>query len=117
MIEVLTVMVIIGIILALVLPNIIKAIEQGNITEYQSDLRSITSAAFMCFTEKRTWAAPCDDPATLLTEEFLTSVPVNPLSSGGAYRLEAQSSGALIACVPTQPVLANGTALNRCVQY
>lgn len=88
--EILIVMVVAGILLALILPNTLKAIERANVTQVKNDVNSIKVAVMMCYTEKRDWNL-CDSNTELTTASagsnpFLASYPVHPFS-GGTYTI------------------------------
>lgn len=82
--EILIVLVVAGILLALILPNVIKAIERGNVTAHESNLNTIQVALFMCFTEKRDWDQ-CSNFTQLTEGFFLEAEPDHPF--GGTYSI------------------------------
>lgn len=55
LVEILVVLVIIGVLLALILPNTLRAIAQANTKECASNLRSIDVAVQMCYTDTHDW--------------------------------------------------------------
>lgn len=57
LVELLVVLVIIGVLVALILPNTLRAIRQANTKECASNLRSIDTAIQMYYTENRAWPA------------------------------------------------------------
>lgn len=57
LVELLVVIVIIGILVALILPNTLRAIRQANTKECASNIRSIDTAIQMFYTENRAWPA------------------------------------------------------------
>jgi len=57
LVEILVVLVIIGILVALILPNALRAIDQGNIKATASTLRNIDTAIKLCYSDKQTWAS------------------------------------------------------------
>ncbi len=59
LVEMLIVLVVIGIILAVVLPNALRAIEQANVRDTAATLRSIDTAINLCYSQTRNWGA-CD---------------------------------------------------------
>jgi type IV pilus assembly protein PilA len=65
LVEVLIVLVVIGIILAVILPNTLRAIEQANVRDTAATLRSIDSAVSVCYAQTRDWNA-CDSIADLM---------------------------------------------------
>jgi len=64
LVELLVVLVIIGILIAIILPNALRAIRQANTKQCASNIRSIDTAAQLCFSENRNWAA-CDSMSEL----------------------------------------------------
>ncbi len=94
--EILIVLVVAGILLALILPNVLRAIERGNVTAHESNINTIQVGAFMCFTENRVWA-PCDTLAELVAGNFIDAIPAHPF--GGNYSLQADpNSNGFLAC-------------------
>lgn len=77
--EILIVMVVAGILLALILPNTLRAIERGNVTALRNDINSIDTALFMCFSEERNWAS-CDS-LTKIAPYLGGAAPINPFAS------------------------------------
>jgi len=56
LVEILVVLVIIGALLAIVLPQTLQSIRQGQIRQTASTLRNIDTAIQMCFSQTQTWA-------------------------------------------------------------
>lgn len=56
LVELLVVLVIIGILIAIILPNALRAIRQANTKQCASNIRSIDTAAQLCFSETRDWS-------------------------------------------------------------
>ncbi len=88
--EILIVLVVAGILLALILPNALKAIERGNVAQVRSDLHSIDVALFMCRTQKGSWTG-CESIDDLTTAQngsapFLAVAPKHPF--GGTYSVK-----------------------------
>ncbi len=65
LVEILVVLVIIGVLVALILPNTLKAIRQANVKECAANIRTINSAAQMCYTQTRDWSQ-CDTIGELI---------------------------------------------------
>ncbi|MBN2483518.1 MAG: type II secretion system protein [Candidatus Omnitrophica bacterium] len=63
LIELLVVLVIVGILLTMIIPNALRAIRQANTRQCASNIRTIDTAAHMCFSETRNW-----DECSSLTE-------------------------------------------------
>lgn len=78
LVELLVVLVVIGIILAVVLPNTLRAIEQANVRDTAATLRSIDTAINVCYSQTRTWAS-CDTLAELTAapNQYLDAIPAN----------------------------------------
>lgn len=64
LVEILVVLVIIGILVALILPNALKAIDSGNVKATAATLRNIDTAIKVCYSEQLAWA-PCSSVADL----------------------------------------------------
>ncbi|MGE0268215.1 MAG: competence type IV pilus major pilin ComGC [Candidatus Omnitrophota bacterium] len=111
--EILIVLVVAGILLALILPNVLKAIERGNVTAHESNLNTIQVAMFMCFTEKRVWDQ-CNDIDQLVTDNFLEAVPAHPFS--GTYTIEADPNGTagFVACSEGEENFPADLAADNC---
>jgi len=60
LVELLVVLVIIGILVALILPNALRAIRQANVKECASNIRTIDTAIQMFYTENRAWPTAID---------------------------------------------------------
>ena len=85
--EILIVLVVAGILLSLILPNVLKAIERGNVTAHQSNLNTINVGLFMCFTEERDWSqCASEDLTDLVDGGYIDAVPEHPF--GGTYTVE-----------------------------
>lgn len=88
LVELLVVLIIIGILVALILPNALRAVRQANIKECASNIRSLDTAAQMYYTENRSWPAAIADLAPYLENN---AVPTCPF--GVAYTLVDDASG------------------------
>ncbi|MCB9771847.1 MAG: prepilin-type N-terminal cleavage/methylation domain-containing protein [Candidatus Omnitrophica bacterium] len=73
--EILIVLVIAGILLALILPNSLKAVQRGNVTANKSDIQSCSTAALICYSENANSWASCDTVAELVSGDYLKSAP------------------------------------------
>ncbi len=93
LVEMLIVLVVIGIILAVVLPNALRAIEQANVRDTAATLRSIDTAVNLCYSQTRTWAS-CDSLAELrgATPPYLEAGPNNS-PFGVAYGVQVGAGG------------------------
>ena len=83
--EILIVMVVAGILLAMILPNTLKAIERAEVTEHRNNLQTGKTAIFMCFTESRDWD-DCDSITELESGLFLEPNMEHPF--GGTYKIQ-----------------------------
>ena len=102
--EILIVLIVAGILLALILPNTLKAIQRSEVTALRSDLNTIQVALFMCFTEERSWG-PCDTTAELVAGDYvdqeLIDRPDDENPFGVAYNVEVDPdsvTGAMVSC-------------------
>ncbi len=84
LVEILVVLVIIGILVALILPNTLRAIRQANNRECAANIRSIDSALQMCYTEERDWTK-CNTMVLLTAGNYLEAEPTCPY--GVAYSI------------------------------
>lgn len=111
LVELLVVLVVIGIILAVILPNTLRAIEQANVRDTAATLRSIDTAINVCYSQTRSWAA-CDTLAELTAapDQFLDAVPANS-PFGIAYTIQQGPGGSFrsdkAAHFPNWPALTN----------
>lgn len=83
LVELLVVLVIIGILVALILPNALRAINEANKRECASNIRAINTAVNMFYTQTRAWPAlgnPCNNAALVALFENSTC-PVCPYSN------------------------------------
>jgi len=74
--EILIVLVIAGILLALILPNSLKAVARGNVVANKSDVQSCSTAALICYSENANTWANCDTIAELVAGTYLKAAPV-----------------------------------------
>lgn len=87
LVELLVVLVIIGILVALILPNALRAIRQANIKECASNIRAIDTAIQMFYSDNRAWPTAIDaaNLGTYLTDGVLPVCHV----TGAAYGLDS----------------------------
>ncbi len=71
--EILIVLVIAGILLALILPNSLKAVARGNTVALASDVKSCSTAALICYSDNSNQWANCDTIAELVAGTYLKS--------------------------------------------
>ncbi len=91
--EILIVLVIAGILLALILPNAVKAITKGNDVASKSNVDSCNAAIVMCFGELKDWNK-CD------TLDKLTSAHFTKSNIEGV-KIEDDPSGSGKTCNPS----------------
>ncbi|MEX0748908.1 MAG: prepilin-type N-terminal cleavage/methylation domain-containing protein [Candidatus Saccharimonadales bacterium] len=75
LIELLVVIVVIGILLALTIPNLFSYQERARDTERKNDLRNVSQQLETYYNDNNSYPV---DLATLATEEYLDEVPVDP---------------------------------------
>lgn len=92
LVELLVVLVVIGILVALILPNTLTAIRQANLKECASNLRSIDVAIQMCYTQTRNWTS-CNTIAQLTAGNYLSVSPTCPINASLSYAPIADPSG------------------------
>ncbi len=73
--EILIVLVIAGILLALILPNSLKAIDRGNKIAEKSDIQSCKTALMTCYSENDKDWSKCADITALTDGKFLKEAP------------------------------------------
>lgn len=73
--EILIVLVIAGILLALILPNSLKAIQRGNAVAEKSDIQSCKTALMVCYSENNKDWSKCSDIKTLVDGKFIKVAP------------------------------------------
>lgn len=115
--EILIVLVVAGILLALILPNTLKAIERANITEHENNLNTLQVGLFMCYTETKDWEV-CDTTLELVTGNFLSENPsTNPPFPGIVYEPAPNVNGVgYVACstgLPAAPILKDCAITNE----
>lgn len=76
--EILIVLVIAGILLALILPNSLRAVQRGNTVAGDSNVQSCRTALLLCYSENnRDWTAPdCQSVADLQAAQLLRAGPM-----------------------------------------
>ncbi len=96
----LVVLVVIGIIIGLILPNTLKAIQKANERECASNLRSLDTAIKLCYASVMD-ATMCDTMAKLNggTGQFLDDAPTCPF--GVAYGINPAADSVVPATVIT----------------
>ncbi|MDP8265426.1 MAG: prepilin-type N-terminal cleavage/methylation domain-containing protein [Candidatus Aceula meridiana] len=78
LVEILFVVVIVGILVAILVPNALKAVAAANTKACAGNIRSIDAAFVACYADTRDWAS-CDDIAALVTGGYLEDTPVCPI--------------------------------------
>lgn len=118
LVEILVVLVVAGILLALILPNALKAITRASVTEHESNIDNIQTALFMCFTERRDWTL-CDAPNELegAANNFIQAYPA-ATPFGGTYNLgiDPNNPPAIRVCSvgATAPQGMTAAQINHC---
>ncbi len=84
LVELLVVLIIIGVLIGLILPNALKAIKDANSRDAAATLRTLDTAGILCYSELRDWTN-CKSKANLISGKYLdaTAVPNDPF--GGTY--------------------------------
>lgn len=102
LVELLVVLVIIGILLALIIPNALRAVRQANTRNCASNIRTIDTAVQMFYTEnQRTWPGAIADLEPYLPDDDGDGTGDTPVCAlgGGAYTLmDADGDGNLDRC-------------------
>jgi len=98
LVELLVVVVIIGILVALILPNTLRAIRQTNTRECASNIRSIDTAIQMFYTENRAWPSALTDLQPYFPDEDGDGTGDTPVCPFGAvYGLTQDTTGGMRA--------------------
>jgi len=90
LVEMLVVLVVIGALVGIILPNTLAAIRSANDKECASNLRNIDTAIQVCYSETRDWTQ-CNTIAGLTGGGYLERAPVCPHAVG--YSIVANSGG------------------------
>lgn len=77
LVELLVVLVIIGILVALILPNALRAINQANVKECASNIRSLDTAVQMYYSENRAWPNAVNQLAPYFPDNIAPTCPFN----------------------------------------
>jgi prepilin-type N-terminal cleavage/methylation domain-containing protein len=94
--EILIVLVIAGILLALILPNSLKAISRGNTVAGDSNVQSCSTAVMVCYADQgRDWTK-CDSVSELTTLKYLKSTPKNAAGADVAVISDPNGTGGFI---------------------
>ncbi len=70
LVELLVVLIIIGVLVTLILPNTLKAIRSANLKETAATLRTIDTSLQLCYAEKRDWTV-CNSFVQLAAGNYL----------------------------------------------
>ncbi|HQL41112.1 MAG TPA: hypothetical protein PLO93_02335, partial [Candidatus Omnitrophota bacterium] len=98
-VEILVVIVVIGMIMAFLVPSALQSMRTANVKACDANFRAIDSAIAMCMAERRDGTANgCGAQANLLTYLPNGAWPVCPVTPGVAYTVTA---GATAAAMPT----------------
>lgn len=98
LVELLVVLVVIGILVGLILPNALRAIDQANRREAASTLKAIDTAVQLCYSTTRDWTE-CDTigelTAPAVGDPYMDPLPsANAPHNGVAYALTAPLTAA-----------------------
>jgi len=96
LVEILVVLVIIGILVGLILPNALRAIREGNVKACASNLRAIDTAIQVCYSRTRD-AQQCDSAAEIQGDMDGGTMPTCPF--GVAYVIPAAANTGAITSV------------------
>ncbi len=93
--ELLIVIIIIGVLLAIILPNAFRAIQSARIDAHNSHFRTIQEAALVCFTDRRIWG-DCNEVTKLeaAAERYLETTPASPFL--GTYDMDVNETTGII---------------------
>lgn len=100
LVEILVVIVIIGALVAIVLPNTLSAIYSGNCKACASNLRSIDTALQMCYADQKNWAS-CNTVSLLVSGKYLEYTPTCPVNSATLYALTTDATTGAISATKT----------------
>lgn len=102
LVELMVVLVIIGIIIALVVPNTIRAIRVANTKDCANNIRTLETAIQMFYTENGDWPAAIDPDLILYMPDSngdgtvdADDIPECPITGAPAYVLAADANGDL----------------------
>jgi len=86
LVEVLVVLIVIGILVALILPNTIKAIDRANLAADDANVDTLQTAVFLCYTDLRVWSS-CDTQAKLVgtNGDYLDALITSPFAPTYGY--------------------------------
>ena len=84
LVELLVVLVIIGIIVAVVLPNTLRAIDMARRRDTAGTLRAITNACYLCYADKRNWSS-CGTISNLVLSSYMDGAVSGLQGFNGSY--------------------------------
>ena len=101
LIEILVVLVIIGVLVALLLPNTLKAIYNSNVRASQANERNINAAIQMCYDKQRNWGNCKNetDVAPYMGDGSETALPKDPVD-GSSYVLAVNQTDGTVTVTP-----------------
>ena len=98
LVELLVVLIILGVLTSLILPNALRAIQQANVRVCATNIRNVDTACQMCFSETRRWV-DCDtmqEVRAFFPDEDGDGVgdtPICPLTNGTYAVVQDAASG------------------------
>jgi general secretion pathway protein G len=118
LVEILVVLVIIGILVALILPNALKAIDSGNVKSTAATLRNIDTAIKLCYSEKQNWDE-CNtigalEPGGTTVDGYMDTIPAGP---GGSIAAPVDPWGVAYAIVAVPAGAAYGFESNKATHF
>ena len=111
LVEILFVVVIIGILVAILVPNALKAVTAANTKACAGNIRALDAAFMACYADLRTWAVnstgtgDCSNIAGLVAGGYIEAAPVCPF--GVPYATTTASGG--VQCNKANHFSAVGT--------
>ena len=81
-----------GILLALILPNTLKAIDRANRTAEESNVKTLQTAVFMCYTQTKDWKV-CNTEQQLFDGHYIEKHIVSPYGEDYVFRTRDDVSG------------------------
>ena len=118
--EILIVLVVAGILLALILPNMLKAIQKADVTAHRNNLHTVQSSLLMCFTETRVWSS-CGSIDALTNGKYLDAqftTAKTPFGVTYSVKDDPNGTGGKVSCysggtsVPAE--VSTDTSLIKC---
>ncbi len=100
LVEILVVLVIIGILVGLILPNALQSIQSSNVKSTAATLRNIDSAIQLCYSQKQAWnvcgaggLSDLDGTGANAPTQFMEPLPTGNDFMGTAYSIILDPAG------------------------